>query len=156
MRECYVLTYKIVFEIWNSMYLITCFSCLLLYFQAKVQFVRECYELGEEVATTNNTTVKYDKRTCCDGLKFKVITNTGDTAMVIKCVRRWHKIAIACLYCLWDVLIVRDNWAVTCDFQQCGILTSVDSDKPVQPPVKLRNSKLCSVSSLTLIKYSSD
>ena len=26
--------------------------------------------------------------------------------------------------------------AVTCDFQQCGILTSVDSDKPVQPPFK--------------------
>ena len=23
--------------------------------------------------------------------------------------------------------------AVTCDFQQCGILTSVDSDEPVQP-----------------------
>ena len=31
--------------------------------------------------------------------------------------------------------------AVTCDFQQCGILTSVDSDEPVQPPFKLRNSK---------------
>ena len=46
--------------------------------------------------------------------------------------------------------------AVTCDFQQGGILTSVDSDKPVQPPFKLRNSKLCSVSSLSLIKYSSD
>ena len=30
---------------------------------------------------------------------------------------------------------------VTCDFQQCGILTSVDSNEPVQPPVKLRNSK---------------
>ena len=29
-------------------------------------------------------------------------------------------------------------WAVTCDFQQCGILTSVDSDKPVQPPFKLK------------------
>ena len=27
------------------------------------------------------------------------------------------------------------------DFQQCGILTSVDSDEPVQPPLKLRNSK---------------
>ena len=27
---------------------------------------------------------------------------------------------------------------MTCDFQQCGILTRVDSDKPVQPPVKLR------------------
>ena len=26
-------------------------------------------------------------------------------------------------------------------FQQCGILTSVDPDEPVQPPVKLRNSK---------------
>ena len=28
-----------------------------------------------------------------------------------------------------------------CDFQQCGILTSVDSDESVQPPFKLRNSK---------------
>ena len=44
--------------------------------------------------------------------------------------------------------------AATCDFQQCGILISVDSDKPVQPPVKPRNSKLCSVSSLTVIEYS--
>ena len=31
--------------------------------------------------------------------------------------------------------------SATCDFQQCGILTSVDTDKPVQHPVKLRNSK---------------
>ena len=31
--------------------------------------------------------------------------------------------------------------AVTCDFQQGGILTSVDSDGPVQPPSKIRNSK---------------
>ena len=44
------------------------------------------------------------------------------------------------------------NWAAT----QCGILTSVDSDDPVQPPFKLTNSKRCSVSSLTLIEYSSD
>ena len=29
---------------------------------------------------------------------------------------------------------------VTCDFKQCGILTYVDSDEPVQPPFKLRNS----------------
>ena len=36
--------------------------------------------------------------------------------------------------------------AATCDFQQCGILTSVDLEEPVQPPFKLRNSKLCSVS----------
>ena len=45
---------------------------------------------------------------------------------------------------------------MTCDFQQCGILTSVDSDEPEQPPVKLRTSKRCLVSSLTLIDYSSD
>ena len=45
-----------------------------------------------------------------------------------------------------------EKWATTCDYQQCGILTSVDSDEPVQPPFKLRNSKLCSVSSLTLKK----
>ena len=29
----------------------------------------------------------------------------------------------------------------TCDFQQCGILTSVGSDESWQPPFKLRNSK---------------
>ena len=33
------------------------------------------------------------------------------------------------------------------DFQQCGILTSVDSDEPVQPSYKLRNSK-CDVRSV--------
>ena len=29
------------------------------------------------------------------------------------------------------------KWATTYDFQQCGILTSVDSDKSVQPPFSL-------------------
>ena len=63
---------------------------------------------------------------------------------------------------LTTVLTVRknwiwhNNWATTCDFQQCGILTSVDSDKPVQPSFKVRNSKWYSVSSLTFIEYSSD
>ena len=33
---------------------------------------------------------------------------------------------------------------------------SVDSDEPVQPPVKLRNSKCCSVSISTVREYSSD
>ena len=41
------------------------------------------------------------------------------------------------------------------DFQQCVILTSVDSYEPVQTPFKLRNSKWRSVSSLTIIEYSS-
>ena len=42
-------------------------------------------------------------------------------------------------------------WAVTRDFQQYGILTIVDSDEPVQPPFRLRNSNWCSVSSLIFI-----
>ena len=33
------------------------------------------------------------------------------------------------------------NVAATCDFQQRGILSSVDTDEPVQPPFKLRSSK---------------
>ena len=33
------------------------------------------------------------------------------------------------------------NRTVTRDFQQCGILTSVNSNEPVQPPFKLTNSK---------------
>ena len=31
-----------------------------------------------------------------------------------------------------DLKSLKQNWAVTCDFQQCGILTSVDLDEPVQ------------------------
>ena len=53
-------------------------------------------------------------------------------------------------------LFTYHNWAEACDFQQCGILTSVDSDKPVQPSFKFINSKCCSVSNFTLKEYSSD
>ena len=35
--------------------------------------------------------------------------------------------------------------------KKCGILTSVDSDEPVQPPFKHRNAKCFSVSSLTFM-----
>ena len=52
--------------------------------------------------------------------------------------------------------IYRMIWAATCDFQQSSILTSVDTYKPVQLPFKHRNSKFCSISSLTVIEYSSD
>ena len=31
-----------------------------------------------------------------------------------------------------------NEWTATCDFQQCGILTSVDSDQPLQPTFKFR------------------
>ena len=33
-------------------------------------------------------------------------------------------------------------------------MTSVNSDKPMQPPFKPRNSKWCSVSSSTILEYS--
>ena len=49
-----------------------------------------------------------------------------------------------------------NKWASAWDFQQCGILTCVDSDEPVQPPCKLRNLKRFSVSIFTLVGYSSD
>ena len=49
-----------------------------------------------------------------------------------------------------------NKFSVERDFQQCGILTCVDSDQPVQPPVKLRYSKCCLVSSLIVMKYFSD
>ena len=74
----------------------------------------------------------------------------------------------SCLYCSermnlikppgWEALSEdgQIKWAAARDFQQLDILTSVDSDEPVQPPVKLRNSKQCSVSSSTVIEYSSD
>ena len=51
---------------------------------------------------------------------------------------------------------IRIVWAVTWDFQQCYILTWMDSNEPVQPPFKLRDSKWCSVSSSIFIEYSSD
>ena len=43
-----------------------------------------------------------------------------------------------------DALAV-GKWALTCDFQHCGILTSVDLDEPVQPRFKVRNPKWCAV-----------
>ena len=53
-----------------------------------------------------------------------------------------------------DVARVAKTSVLECP--QCGVLTSKDSDEPVQPPFQLRNSKWCSFSSLTAIEYSSD
>ena len=65
-----------------------------------------------------------------------------------------------CITNIWNNLLLITVWticmAMTHDFQQCGILTSVDTDKPLQPPLKLRSFKWCSASSLTHIEYSSD
>ena len=48
------------------------------------------------------------------------------------------------------------SFSPTGDFQHCAILTSVDSDEPLQPPFKLINSKCCLVSRLRVIENSSD
>lgn len=50
--------------------------------------VTECYTKNQEVASTNSTLLEYKLRTCCDGLKFTVVTYTNDVAMTILCVQR--------------------------------------------------------------------
>ena len=55
-----------------------------------------------------------------------------------------------------SVLAMDGIWALAWYFQQCGILTCVDSDEPLQPLFKLRNTKCCFDSSLTVIGYISD
>ena len=79
------------------------------------------------------------------------------------CVSFSQRRELICSLWLWQFLVILTSlillqliWAATCDFQQCGILTSVDSDEPVQPTFKPRNPKLCSASSLAIIKYLSD
>ena len=54
---------------------------------------------------------------------------------------------------LVELILTVHKWATAWDFQQCGILTCVDSDEHLQPPFKLRNSKWCSVSSLPIIEH---
>ena len=71
----------------------------------------------------------------------------------VKAIRNW--IFLKCkMFAFYYILHI--IWAATCNFQQCGILTWIDSGEPVQPPVKLRNSKPRSIRSLTFIEYSSD
>ena len=48
------------------------------------------------------------------------------------------------------------KWAATRDFQQCGILRSVDSDEPVRPSVEPRNFKWYSSGGPAVMKQSSD
>ena len=65
-----------------------------------------------------------------------------------------RNLALKALTAVQPDQIDEGKWAVKCDFQQCCILRSVDSDEPVQPPLKLRIPKWGSVGSLTIIEYS--
>ena len=61
------------------------------------------------------------------------------------------------MVCIMSIYVkLMQIWAITCDFKQYGILTSVVSDEPVHTPFKLRDSKCSSVSSLTVIEYSNN
>ena len=57
---------------------------------------------------------------------------------------------------LSNVICTKSHVLANMSFQQCGIMTSVDSDEPAYPLFKLRHSKLCSVSGLSVIEYSCD
>ena len=74
--------------------------------------------------------------------------NLSSAAVVIGALR--VKLVSGQLYVKWYIL------AVTCGFQQYGILTRLNSDQPVQPPFKLSKSKWCLAKSLTVVEYSSD
>ena len=90
-----------------------------------------------------------------DIYKIKADINLITTESSYNCLYRFNTQDL----CNTDIIVTKihpETGAATHDFQQCGILTSVDSHEPVQPPFKLRNSKSRSVSSLTLIEYSSD
>ena len=62
-----------------------------------------------------------------------------------------RNLSVCCFQILLQIIVVipRYNLAQTCDFKQYGILTSVDSDELVQPPLSLDIP-----SSLTVIEYS--
>ncbi|KAL3881796.1 hypothetical protein ACJMK2_028188 [Sinanodonta woodiana] len=61
-----------------------CFRCV-----PKTEFSgKECFTEGKEVVTSNNETLDYRPRTCCEGAKFKVHLNSEDTALIIRCIKR--------------------------------------------------------------------
>ena len=80
-----------------------------------------------------------------------------------------YKMQLLCIFTSVNMSNILENWLFvyekTCfnlshnmwfPPMLCGKFTLVDSDEPVQPPFKLRNSKWCLVSSLTVIEYSRD
>ena len=54
-----------------------------------------------------------------------------------------NPVTVPCYFIFNSIFLSIIYLAVACDFQQCGILTCVNSDEPVQPPFKLRQSKCC-------------
>ncbi|WAR07481.1 hypothetical protein MAR_017439 [Mya arenaria] len=60
-----------------------CFRCV-----PQSHFMTSCYTDNQEVASTNETAMEYKMKTCCNGLKFAVVTYKSGVALTIKCVKR--------------------------------------------------------------------
>ena len=111
-----------------------------------------------EASWSGSTMFSKKDNTGFSWIRVKIVWWTESSCFCIACSAKLHPF-MKSTDKFWDIsrdLINYSLWAMTRDFQQCGILTSVDSDEPVQPSCKFRNSKWCSVSNLTLIEYSSD
>ena len=61
--------------------------------------------------------------------------------LVVQCILSFHRNTREAPGSPLPLSSVKLKRAVTCDFLQCATLTRVDSDEPVHPPIKLRNSK---------------
>ena len=63
--------------------------------------------------------------------------NEDHENIVVPSGHKIHSLAVSS----FEVRIIINKRAATCDFHQCGILTGEDSDEHLQPPFKLRDSK---------------
>ena len=105
-------------------------------------FSTKTYVVGTEKNCCKEMVLLSTQNTLFKLMDKKINTNLGSSFCLF-----WPRQMLSRLICIW---------ASAWDFQQCGILTCVDLDEPLQPLFKLRNLKRCSVSSLTLVGYSSD
>ena len=98
---------------------------------------RLCMNFGLDLANINNLYLK-EATTA-----FQILTAIFWSLLLTF---HWsiHEIMVLIAYAFRHSLKIQ----TTRDFQQCGILTWIDSDEPMQPPFKLRNSKCRSISSL--------
>ena len=57
-----------------------------------------------------------------------------------------NPVTVPCYFIFFNSIFLSIIYlAVACDFQQCGILTCVNADEPVQPPFKLSQNAVWAV-----------
>ena len=90
-----------------------------------------------QIANNRSTTLTHHSRTIVTGFT---------SAFIIFMLTRKQKYSVSnhnsvgASMVSWITHLTCNKLAATCDSQKCGILTSVDSDEPVQTLFKLRNS----------------